>query len=166
MPSKNRWHSQRRRVKPAPTKEQLAVIAAADAIMAACTHLNVRPLWLDQGPDAACQFCRTRTPHSKQTHYFLLNARVRRLARGYPSKVRQAERNYRKLTGRRWPMEKTLWHEVFDQKKTCRELAPIFGVCFKTVANWCARIGIQDPEGEGCDMPPEYNEFEVTLHGD
>jgi len=146
---------------PPPEPEDLEVLAAAGAIMDEHTRLDMRAVWIDTGPDAPCALCDLRVLHSRDFHYALLPARVRRLTRGYPSKVRLAERAYRKATSRKWPIERALWHEIATEHRTVRELAPVFGVCFATVARWCRLLGIQDLDGEGSDKPHDGNEYEM-----
>lgn len=136
----------RPRPKDAPPPEAVEALARAGEVIGRYTHLPVRRVWIDEGPDASCPLCDVRELHTEELHYGLLNARARRLARSGVSKVRLAERTYRKATGRRWTMERTLWHEFVTERKTVREVAAILGISWATSARWARRIGIELPD--------------------
>jgi hypothetical protein len=125
----------------------LAAVSTGDAALAELAGRKslVRTVWGDDDLEAHCILCHQERPHTHQTHTLLLKEQQRRLPRGRPrSKIREAERAWRRATGQKLTVEQILAQEMRDKQPptSATDVAEVLRVSHTTVASWARRLGI------------------------
>jgi len=130
---------------PDHNPDLLAAVAAGDAALAQLSTIEVRTEWGDDDLEAHCILCHQGKPHNRQTHTLLLREQQRRLPRGHhASKIKAAERAWKRATGEKLSLERILAQEMRDKQPptSAKELGQVLGVTHTTVTTWARRLGI------------------------